>query len=645
MRNALIWMTAVLALPVLSACENGGTDPEDRIPARVEVVDGNGQQGTAGQALAQPVRVRVVDDRGRPVPGQAVNFVVTGGGGTVSVATVTTDDDGYAATQWTLGTSVAAAQTLEARVAGPDGQALVSDPITATPRAGAPAQLAQAWPTSPPQAGSVGGPTRDSLAVLVRDQHGNPVPGAIVSWAVAAENGGGGVSPAQSTTNASGVARAQWTLGTFTNGSQVATATVPGVAPLSFTARAANNITPVQGHGITASGGTTITPVVTLGGLGAGPVPGVKVEWTVLSGGGSVSPATSISGEGQSLGLASTQWTLGPGGGTQTLRARAGTLETTLTVNVIQQGSRTLVAQVPGRALDAMGDRVLWLDSAGGQRLFKIRTLSTGADVTVKVDTIRTGFTHVASGYLFNGGALVWSTAGNLFEYRGSTLSDLGPYNPTNPSTDGKWVTWSDGTTVFRRDLDAGTTVTIGSGTGPDVGADGDVVFINGGAWLYSGGVVTPVSTEAGPWEVRTDGVNIVYITRITVSASATLWLDRPGGDVVLAGHSAHAGGLIYYRLNGGWIAYSTPLSPVFRRAPDGTVTQITTETTGTRVEALAPDGTLIYHYPESSGRYFLVTPSGAKSDVGASAPGDRVVWRDGRFLLFSGGSVYQLSA
>ncbi|HEX2079604.1 MAG TPA: Ig-like domain-containing protein, partial [Longimicrobium sp.] len=258
-------VAAVLVLAGgLGGCENG-TDPEDRIPARVEVVDGSGQQGAAGQALAQPVRVRVVDDRGRPVPGQAVNFIVTAGGGSVSVAAVTTNNEGIAATQWTLGTSAGAAQTLEARVAGPNGQAIVSDPLTATARAAAAAKLVSATPTQPPQAGSVGGPTRDSLAVQVLDQYNNPVPGATVSWAVAAENGGGSVSPAQSTTNANGIARAQWTLGTFTNGLQVATASVAGAPTLSLTARAANNITPVQGNNITASGGTTITPVATLG--------------------------------------------------------------------------------------------------------------------------------------------------------------------------------------------------------------------------------------------------------------------------------------------------------------------------------------------------------------------------------------------
>lgn len=641
LRNVAV---AMVLMAGLGACENG-TDPEDRLPARVEVVDGGGQQGTVGQALAQPVRVRVVDDRGRPVPGQTVNFVVTGGGGTVSVAAVTTDGDGVAATQWTLGTNATAAQTLEARVAGEDGQAVVSQPITATPRAGAPAKVSSAIPAGP-QGGSVGGPTRDSLAVQVLDQFNNPVPGATVAWAVT--EGGGSVSPASGTTNANGNARAQWILGPNVDVVQGASASVAGAGQVGFFARAASSITPLQGHDATASGGTTITASVTLGGGAAGPVPGVRVQWTVLSGGGSVSPAESVSSDqGATLGTASTQWTLGPGGGPQTLRATAGTLQTTLVVNVIAQGGRTLVAQVPGRVLDAMGDRVLWLDSAGPQRLVKIRTLSTGADVTVKADTIRTSFTHVAYGYLFNGGALAWSTGSELFEYRSGALASLGPYEGNTGgtvSTDGRWAAWSNGSTVLRRDLDAGTNVTVGSGLRPDAGADGDVVFLDGGGWLYSGGTATPVSTEQAPVVIQTDGVNVVYVTTSAAFGSATLWLDQGADDVALAGHSSKSGGLVYYRLNGGWIAYSTPLSPVFRRAPDATLTQITTETTATRVEALAPDGTLIYHHPTPSGRYFLVTPGGARSDVGAAVDGERVVWRDDRFLLFSGGSVYRLT-
>src|SRR2546425_12962741 len=47
-------------------------------------------------------------------------------------------------------------------------------------------------------------PLLSSLSVTARDASGCPVPGGVVNWAVA--SGGGAVTPAQSTTNANGVA-------------------------------------------------------------------------------------------------------------------------------------------------------------------------------------------------------------------------------------------------------------------------------------------------------------------------------------------------------------------------------------------------------------------------------------------------------
>src|SRR5216683_2999821 len=54
-------------------------------------------------------------------------------------------------------------------------------------------------------------PLPAALSVTARDASGCPVPGVAVNWAVA--SGGGGISPAQSTTNASGVAITSDSLG------------------------------------------------------------------------------------------------------------------------------------------------------------------------------------------------------------------------------------------------------------------------------------------------------------------------------------------------------------------------------------------------------------------------------------------------
>ena len=78
-------------------------------------------------------------------------------------------------------------------------------------------------------------PLPAALSVTARDASGCPVPGVAVNWAVA--SGDGAVSPAQSTTSASGVATTADSLGSAPQ--QTVTATFTGLAtPLTFTASA-----------------------------------------------------------------------------------------------------------------------------------------------------------------------------------------------------------------------------------------------------------------------------------------------------------------------------------------------------------------------------------------------------------------------
>jgi hypothetical protein len=69
--------------------------------------------------------VRVVDDRGQPVAGITVAFVVTGGGGRVESAEQTTNAEGIARVgSWTLGSSPGT-NTLEARAGSLEGSPVV----------------------------------------------------------------------------------------------------------------------------------------------------------------------------------------------------------------------------------------------------------------------------------------------------------------------------------------------------------------------------------------------------------------------------------------------------------------------------------------------------------------------------------------
>ena len=73
------------------------------IPRSLTNVSGNGQQAPAGTALAAPFVISVLDEDGEAIAGTVVTFSVTAGGGTLSVTTATTDANGRAATQLTLG--------------------------------------------------------------------------------------------------------------------------------------------------------------------------------------------------------------------------------------------------------------------------------------------------------------------------------------------------------------------------------------------------------------------------------------------------------------------------------------------------------------------------------------------------------------
>jgi Bacterial Ig-like domain (group 1) len=69
----------------------------------MQVVSGDGQTGTTGTALANPLSVRVTDANGYPVAGVPVYWKSQIGGGTLAPSVTLTDADGRASAHWTLG--------------------------------------------------------------------------------------------------------------------------------------------------------------------------------------------------------------------------------------------------------------------------------------------------------------------------------------------------------------------------------------------------------------------------------------------------------------------------------------------------------------------------------------------------------------
>jgi len=95
---------SALLLMSLLACSGGDEGRlQPPVPSQIQSNGGGGQDGAAGSALPVPLSVLVTNSAGDPVDGVEVTWSVLTGGGTVSPASSTTNTDGVATTQFTLG--------------------------------------------------------------------------------------------------------------------------------------------------------------------------------------------------------------------------------------------------------------------------------------------------------------------------------------------------------------------------------------------------------------------------------------------------------------------------------------------------------------------------------------------------------------
>lgn len=289
------------------------------VPVGMRVQAGNGQAGTVGLALTQPIVARVVAADSLGVSGIPVTFTTSTPGAVISTPTVLTDSAGDAITFVTLGP-----------LAGPQAFTATSSVGTrnfsATGNAAAPNVMAIVQGNG--RTVVAGTPVDTVPTVAVSDRFGNPVPGVTVTFSV--QSGGGSVSGGAAVTNAAGLASpASWTLGA-TAGPNTLRATLGALPPLTFTATgvpgAAALLTKVRGDLISRFAGTSVdsTPVVRVTDAGGNPVQGTVVSFTNVTGGGAVTGA-SVTTNAQGL-AALGSWTLGTVVGPNTIRATVGAL-------------------------------------------------------------------------------------------------------------------------------------------------------------------------------------------------------------------------------------------------------------------------------------------------------------------------------
>ena len=185
--------SALLLVPLALAC--GPDDPfdpndfdvPDPAPTLLAALSGGGQTGGAGAELPAPIRVQVLDQFGQPVDGVSVTFSAISGGGSFSPVVVTTNTEGIAASEWTLGGTLG----LQEAQATTDPTTTVAR-FTATAVAGAPATIQLGTDTL--RFDALGDTAR--VSVTASDAFGNPIATPQVTWTSdnpnrASVNGGG----------------------------------------------------------------------------------------------------------------------------------------------------------------------------------------------------------------------------------------------------------------------------------------------------------------------------------------------------------------------------------------------------------------------------------------------------------------------
>jgi hypothetical protein len=354
---------AVVSLCVLcvggAAGCSSSTAAKSGAPRALDVVSGSNQTGVVGTPLPNPLVVKVVDAAGNAVSGQIVNWVVTGGaGGSLYVATGTTDNAGEAQNVFTLGTQ-SGVDTVQARaVSSSTGSPQLLGVFTATATPGPAASIAVSAGSQ--QSAPLGATLPESLVVLVVDRYQNPVSGATVTWTPAANDGV--ATPPTSATTASGIAKSRWTLGQVF-GANSLVASVSGVPTgASFTASASSGppamMTKIAGDTQTTVGFSRlpVAPSVRVTDAHGNVTPGTTVTFSIASGGGQIAGGT-VTTDANGVATGGT-WTVGLGA--NSLTAHAGTAQATFTASGVALSASAIAVGQAACVVTQTGAPACW---------------------------------------------------------------------------------------------------------------------------------------------------------------------------------------------------------------------------------------------------------------------------------------------
>jgi PKD domain-containing protein/Big-like domain-containing protein len=380
---------------VLAAC--GGenlTLPSEGEPAHITVFSGSGQSARVGSTLGEPLIVKVTDTRDRPVAGAEVVFAFTGG--QVNPATTTTNSSGFASSTLRLGTQVGELTGTAAVPVAP-GVTPVTTPFTAIALSDDADGIAVV--SGNDQSGPVGTTLGAPLVVKASDEFGNPIGGVTVTWSA---EGGGSVSETSTVTGSDGQTSVTRTLGP-TAGQQTTVASADGLAgsPVTFThtatAGSATGVVKISGDGQSALVGTQLDQPLVVQVLDEqqNPISNRPVTWVIGTGGGSVDPQNTNT---DAQGFASTQWTLGPAVGGNTVNAvvsglDAATFNATGTAGT-PSASTSEVSAAPA-TISASGNSTITVTvrDAGNNQVAgaSVTVVATGSGNTISPESVSSG--------------------------------------------------------------------------------------------------------------------------------------------------------------------------------------------------------------------------------------------------------------
>ena len=195
-------------------------------------VSGDNQQGVINTALVNPFVVEVQDENGSALSsGIEVTFSITRGGGTLSVTSTMTDDDGRASSTLTLGPGVGT-NTVSVSAEGIQRNVI----FTAEAVAVLPSPTTLLKISGDNQQGVTNTALANPFVIEVRDANNNPFVGGAVTFSIIA--GGGTLSTTNTTTNTNGRASSTLTLGASV-GSNTVSVSAAGIQEVEiFTAEA-----------------------------------------------------------------------------------------------------------------------------------------------------------------------------------------------------------------------------------------------------------------------------------------------------------------------------------------------------------------------------------------------------------------------